>query len=113
MYSRIHAYCGFQASLVQAFLHTSSVGIPLRQLGSSPTPILSAVDQIAKETIAIMHEDTLLKAEIRYRREANIAEAQELIDQKDADTQLREETRAGSSRARKAHPREQRCGALV
>ncbi|KAK6823615.1 hypothetical protein PG987_013872 [Apiospora arundinis] len=39
--------------------------------GSSPTPILSAVDQIAKGTMAVMHELALLKAENRTLREAN------------------------------------------
>ena len=81
--------------------------------------------------MAIMHEVALLKAENRTLREANsnlakrrkakktrvrqggtleVDEAQDLLDQKDVDTQLGEETRASSSRARRAQPREQRYG---
>ena len=33
--------------------------------GSSPTPILSAIDQFSKGAMAIMHENALLKAEVR------------------------------------------------
>lgn len=99
--------------------------------GSSPTPILLAVDQIAKGTMAIMHENALLRAENRNLREANIrlaksrrakkahirqggalniGEGQDLLDQKDVNTQLGEETRANNSRTRRAQSREQRCG---
>ena len=99
--------------------------------GSSPTPILSAVDQIAKGTMAVMHELALFKAENRTLREANtnlakrrrakktrvrqggtlsIGEGQDLLDQKDVNTQLGDETRASSSRVRRAQPRERRCG---
>ena len=78
-----------------------------------------------------MHRVTLLEAEVRSLREANsslakrrktkkkrirnrgalaIGEAQDILDQKDADTQLKEETRASSSRVRRTQPRGQRCG---
>ena len=81
--------------------------------------------------MAIMHEVALLRAEVKTLRAANsslakrrrakktrvreggtlsIGEGQDLLDQRDADTQLGEETRASSSRARRARPRERRCG---
>ena len=70
-----------------------------------------------------MHENALLKAENRNLREANISlakrrrakkahirqggalsigEGQDLLDQKDVNTQLGEETRANSSRTKRA-----------
>lgn len=73
--------------------------------------------------MAIMYENALLKAEVRSLREANssfakrrrakktrvqhggtlaIGEAQGLLDQKDADRQLGEETRASSISIRRA-----------
>ena len=97
----------------------------------SPTPILSAVDQFAKGAMAIMHENALLRAEVKTLREANsslakrrrakktrlrqggtlkIGEAQGLLDQKDVDTQLGEETRIRSGRATRSEPRGRRCG---
>ena len=81
--------------------------------------------------MAIMHEVALLRAEVKTLREANsslakrrranktrvreggtlsIGEGQDLLDQKDLDRQLGDETRASSSRARRAQPRERRCG---
>jgi len=81
--------------------------------------------------MAIMHENALLRAEVKTLREANsslakrrrakktrlrhggtleVGEGLDLLDQKDVDAQLREATRASSSRARRAQPREQRCG---
>lgn len=39
--------------------------------GSSPTPILSAVDQFAKGAMAMIHEVALLQAEVKTLREAN------------------------------------------
>ena len=76
-----------------------------------------------KGTMAVMHELALLKAENRTLREANtslakrrrikksrlrqggtlsIGEGQDLLDQKDVDIQLGDETRASSSRANSA-----------
>ena len=81
--------------------------------------------------MAIMHENALLKAEVQKLRKANtslakrrrakkthlrqggtlsIGEGQDLLDQKDVNTQLGEETRASSSRATRSRPREWRCG---
>jgi len=103
-----------------------------RHQGSSPTPILSAINQLSKGARAIIHENTLLKAENRALREANsglakrrrakktriklrgtltVGDAQDLLDQKDINTQLGEETRASSSRTRRAQPRERHCRA--
>ena len=102
-----------------------------RHQGSSPTPILSAVDQFAKGAIAIMHKVTLLRAEVKTLREANsslskrrkakktrireggtlsIGEAQDLLDQNDVDTQLKEETRRRGGYVTRLEPRTQRCG---
>ena len=79
----------------------------------------------------MMHEVALLQAENKTLREANtslakrckakrsrlqeggtliIGEAQDLLDQKDVDIQLREETRTRSGRATRSEPRSQRCG---
>jgi hypothetical protein len=41
--------------------------------GSSPTPILTSVDQLAKATVSISHRLTLLTGEIKALREANEA----------------------------------------
>ncbi|EGU73395.1 hypothetical protein FOXB_16095, partial [Fusarium oxysporum f. sp. conglutinans Fo5176] len=41
--------------------------------GSSPTPILASVDQLAKATVSINHQLTLLTGEIKALREANEA----------------------------------------
>ena len=71
--------------------------------GSSPTPILSAVDQFAKRRRA-------KKTHLRQGGTLSIGEGQDILDQKDVNAQLGEETRASSSRARRAQPREQRCG---
>jgi hypothetical protein len=82
--------------------------------GSSPTAILTAVDQIAKGTQAMMHKVALLKAENASLREANKAlskrrrakktrlrlggslstqDAQVLVDEKGAGEQLEQETK--------------------
>jgi hypothetical protein len=43
----------------------------VRHQGSSPTPILSSVDQLAKALVANNHQLTLLSGEIKALREAN------------------------------------------
>lgn len=43
----------------------------VRHHGSSPTPILTSVDQLAKATVAINHQLTLLTGEVKALREAN------------------------------------------
>ena len=39
--------------------------------GSSPTPMLTAVDRLAKGTMAVMHEVALLRTEVSALRKAN------------------------------------------
>ena len=39
--------------------------------GSSPTPILTAINRLAKGTIAVMHEVALLRTEVSVLRKAN------------------------------------------
>jgi hypothetical protein len=94
--------------------------------GSSPTSMLTAVDQFAKGAMAIMHEVALLRAEVSSLRKANeglskrrrakktrvrlggsltVQEAQDLLDQKAVGEQLVQETRqngggAGGSRTK-------------
>lgn len=89
---------------------------------SSQTHTSSVIDQFAKGAMAIMHENATLRAEVRILREANtslakrhrvkithisqgstllIDEGQYILDQRDVDTQLREETLASSCRARR------------
>jgi hypothetical protein len=41
--------------------------------GSSPTPILASIDQLAKATVGISHQLTLLTGEVKALREANEA----------------------------------------
>jgi hypothetical protein len=98
---------------------------------SSPTPILSAVDQFAKGTRAIMHELALVKADntalrgamemlskrrrakkTRLRQGGSLSQqdAQELQDQVDVAQQLKEEMRAGSGRKPRVETRARRCG---
>ena len=59
-------------NLTQATSQTNYIKNRVRRYqGSSPTPILSAVDQLTKGAIAIMHEVALLRAENKTLREAN------------------------------------------
>jgi hypothetical protein len=44
-----------------------------RHQGSSPTPILNSIDQLAKATVAIGHQLTLLTSELNVVQEANEA----------------------------------------
>ena len=88
--------------------------------GSSPTPMLAAVDQLAKGAMAVMHEVALLRTEVSALRKANeelskrrraiktrlrlggsltIQEAQDLLDQKAVGEQLEQETQQNSGRA--------------
>ena len=99
--------------------------------GSSPTAILAAMDQFAKGAQGIMHQMTLLKAEVNTLREANamlskrrrakktrlrqggsmtLAEGQALQDQKDIEQQVQQETRQYGLRARRHETKERRCG---
>ena len=99
--------------------------------GSSPTPILEAVDQFAKGAKAMMHEVALLRSEVRILRDANkalskrrmakktrvrnggtltIGDAQDLLAQKDADEQLEQEARWRSGRKKRVELGARRCG---
>jgi hypothetical protein len=99
--------------------------------GSSPTPILDAIDQFAKGAKAMMHEVALLRSEVRILRDANealskrrrakktrvrnggtltIGDAQDLLAQKDADEQLEQETRRKSGRKKRVESGARRCG---
>ena len=86
--------------------------------GSSPTPMLAAVDQLAKSTMAVMHEVALLRTEVSALRKANedlsrrakktrirlggsltVQQAQDELDQKAVGEQLAQEIRQSRSGA--------------
>jgi hypothetical protein len=92
-----------------------------RHQDGSPTPILRAIDQIAKGTMKVMHEVVLVKARVRELEEANIAlskrrrakksrirvggplsvqDANDILAERDVQAQLEEEKRSGGSRTR-------------
>ncbi|KAF5724953.1 Fot5 transposase [Fusarium mundagurra] len=102
-----------------------------RHKSSSPESILGALKSLAKGTTAIMHENTLLRAEIHDLREANeilsrrrrakrtrlqnrgsmtIQEGQDLIDQMDVDMQVLTESSRSGGQGSSARPRVRRCG---
>lgn len=97
---------------------------------SSPTPIFSAMDQMAKGTQAIMHSMTLLTAEVHSLRKANkelsrrrrakkthvrlggslsVQDGLAEIDQKDADVQLEQEMREYSGRKKRVETGRRCC----
>lgn len=99
--------------------------------GSSPTPILLAIDQLAKGTKAVMHRLTLVEEEVEHLRTANrdlskrrkakrsrirlggsltVAEGEDLLDQDDVDIQLGQEMQQHSAHSRASAPRARRCG---
>jgi len=103
----------------------------LAHQGSSPTPIFSAVKQMAKGMEALAHSVTLLTEENKSLRQANEAlskrrrapkkrlqqrgvltsqDAQALLAQNDVDRQVEEELRSGSGSARGNLPGRRRCG---
>jgi hypothetical protein len=98
---------------------------------SSPTPILSAVDQFAKGSMAMMHKMAMMQAEIRDLRSANEAlskhrrasktrlrqggvlslqDGQDLQGQRDVAQQVMQETRAGDGRKPRVETRARHCG---
>ena len=102
-----------------------------RHQSSSPTPIYSAMDQMAKGTQAIMHLMTLLTAEVHSLWKANkdlsqcqrakwtslqsggslrVQDGLAVIDQKDADAQLEQEVHENSGRRRRVETGQRRCG---
>jgi hypothetical protein len=99
--------------------------------GSSPTSILSAVDQITKGTCGIMHKLALLKSEVEQLRKANallskrrrarktrlrqggsmtIDEGQAIKDQNDVEEQIRQEERRTRGRKPRHETKARRCG---
>jgi hypothetical protein len=102
-----------------------------RHQGSSPTPILTAVDQLAKGTQALAHSVTLLTAEVCTLRKANealskrrrakktrvqlggsltVEDAQDILAQKDAQEQAERDKRENSGRRKRTETRQRRCG---
>jgi hypothetical protein len=99
--------------------------------GSSPTPIHNAVDQIAKGAKAMMHEVALLRAENSTLRKANealskrrrakktrvqlggsltVQDAEDLIEPKAVNEQVKEENRQKGGRTRGGHMKARCCG---
>jgi hypothetical protein len=99
--------------------------------GSSPTPILSAVDQLAKGTQALAHSVTLLTAEVRTLQKANealskrrrakktrvrlggsltVEDAQDTLAQKEVQEQVERETRENGGRKTRTETAPRRCG---
>ncbi len=102
-----------------------------RHQGSSPTSILTAIDQVAKGACGIMHQMALLKAENKLLQEANatlskrrrarktrlrqggsmtIAEGQALQDQKDIEQQVQQDIRQARGRKPRVETKARRCG---
>jgi len=99
--------------------------------GSSPTPMLTAVDRLAKGAMAMMHEVALLRTEVSALRKANeglskrrrakktrvrlggsltVQEAQDLLDQKAVGEQLVQETRQNGGGAGRSRTKIRCCG---
>ena len=97
---------------------------------SSPTSTLAALDQFAKGATAIMHRVALLQAETSALRKANealskrrrakkarlrlggsltVQDAQDLLDQKDLDEQIKKEERQSRGRGGAARTKSPRC----
>jgi hypothetical protein len=99
--------------------------------GSSPTPILVAIDQFAKGATGIMHQIALLKSEVNTLREENallsrrrrakktrlreggsmtLAEGQDLQAQNEVEVQIKQETQRSSGRKPRTETRPRVCG---
>ena len=102
-----------------------------RHQSSSPESILEALKSLSKGTEAVMHNMTLLRAEVQDLRQANetlsrrrrakrtrlqdrgnmtIEEGRNQIDQMDVDTQIVAESSRRSGQGTSARPRVRRCG---
>ncbi|KAG6997271.1 hypothetical protein FocnCong_v015272 [Fusarium oxysporum f. sp. conglutinans] len=102
-----------------------------RHKSSSPESIIEALKSNTKATKAVMHEVTLLRAEVRNLRDANeilsrrrrakrtrlqkggamtVEDASQVIDQMDVDTQVVAESSRSGGRARSERPAGRRCG---
>jgi hypothetical protein len=98
---------------------------------SSPTPILTAADQLAKGTQALAHSVTLLTAEVRTLQKANealskrrrakktrvqlggsltVEDAQDMLAQKEAQEQVERDKRENSGRRKRTEAGQRRCG---
>ncbi|KID80940.1 transposase [Metarhizium guizhouense ARSEF 977] len=103
-----------------------------RHQGSSPTSILTAMDQFAKGARGIMHRMALLRAEVETLRVANatlskrrrarktrlreggsmiIAERQALQDERDVEQQLQQDIHESRGRKPRNKTKGRRCGA--
>ena len=102
-----------------------------RHKSSSPESIIEALKSNTKATKAVMHEVTLLRAEVRNLRDANeilsrrrrakrtrlqkggaitVQEASQVIDQMDVDAQVVAESSRNGARGRSDRPGGRRCG---
>jgi hypothetical protein len=101
-----------------------------RHQGSSPTPMFTAVDQLAKGTQALSHSVTLLTAEIRTLQKANealskrrrakkarvrlggslsVGDAHDLLAQGEVQEQVERETRENGGRRTRTETAPRRC----
>lgn len=102
-----------------------------RHQSSSPTPIIRALDQLTKGSMAVMHEVALLQAQVRGLKTANeelskrrrakktrlrkggslsVQEAQEIKDENEVAKQIKVEERRSGGRAQRTELRARRCG---
>lgn len=103
----------------------------VRHQGSSPTPILNALDLFAKGTAKVMQENVLLRTELERFRKANdeqsrrrrtkrkliqqggsldLQDIQELEDQGDVQRQIRTEEGESRGKKRQGESYDRRCG---
>jgi hypothetical protein len=103
-----------------------------RHKSSSPESILEALKSLSKGTKAMMHENALLRAQVRDLQQANeilsrrrrakrtrlqkggvmtVGEAKDKIDQMNVDGQVEGESSRSSGQGRSAHAKKRRCGA--
>jgi FtsZ-binding cell division protein ZapB len=99
--------------------------------GSSPTPILEAIDQLTKGATGIIHQIALLKSEVKTLREDNallsrrrrtkkkqfrdggsmtLEEGQLLESRSRIEVVIKQETQRGGGPRRRAETRPRRCG---
>jgi hypothetical protein len=102
-----------------------------RHQGSSPTPILTAVDQLAKGTQELAHSVTFMTAEIRTLQKANealskrrrakkkrvrlggsltVEDAHDLVAQTEVQKQVERETQENGGRRTRTATAPRRCG---
>jgi hypothetical protein len=103
----------------------------IRHQGSSPTSILTAVDQLAKGTQALAHSVALMTAEIGTLQKANealskrrrakkthvrlggsltVGDAHDILAQREVQEQVERETRENSGRRTRTETAPRRCG---